>query len=95
MSKTTPTRKNMIFYLPKEYKVQLDRIARKKGVPLKRLVMDVMYGNVLMHEPEKMNIYPANKEQSESELAVAVKEQAVAINKLLNYIDDLLNGKED
>lgn len=42
-----------------------------------------------------MNIHPANKEQSESELAVAVKEQAVAINKLLNYIDELLNGKED
>ena len=95
MPKSTPTRKNMIFYLPRDYRQQLEKIAKTKGVPFKKLVMDVIYENLLMHEPEKMSIYPTEKERTEHELAVAVKSQAVAINRLLSYIEELLNGKED
>lgn len=88
------TRKNLIFYLPNSYKAQLDKIAKSKGITFKRLVMDIVYKQVLMHEPDKMNIYPDTKERTDSELAIAVRNQAEAINRLMTYIEENLSRKE-
>lgn len=96
------TRKNLFFYLPKKYKAQLNKIAKRKGITFTKLVMDALYQEFLTPEPEEMTvtepkeakISPEKEERTDSELAIAVRIQAETINKLMAYIEENISRKE-
>lgn len=96
------TRKNLFFYLPKKYKAQLDKIAKRKEITFTKLVTDILYEQVRIHEPKEItvaepkevNINPEKEERTDSELAIAVRIQAETINKLMAYIEENISRKE-
>lgn len=86
--------KLLIFYLPRDYKEQLQRIAREKGISYRQLIKDVVYKNILKREPPKAS-NKSTKQETNDNLLYIVMQQEQIISRLLTLIEKYLRKKEN